>query len=130
MSWDPDGHRRRTVITELRAGHQAQPIPVVIDIDSVDGASVNAERMRTVLINAISGSREFRYLANPALTGETNYLKWYWLTLRSVASSGPEAATAFGGALTYHAPSAAYLGASPARVTLNRFRVEHGSALQ
>ena len=46
--------------------------------------------MRTVLINAISGSREFRYLANPALTGETNYLKWYWLTLKSVASSGPE----------------------------------------
>ena len=81
-----------------------KPIPVVIDIDSVDGASVNAERMRSALINAISGSPEFRYLANPALTGETNYLKWYWLTLKSVASSGREAATAFGGALTYHAP--------------------------
>jgi hypothetical protein len=81
-----------------------KPIPIVIDLDSVDGTRPEApERMTTTLINAINASREFRYLANPAMSGETTYLKLSWLTLKSVASSAHEAATVLGEALTYHA---------------------------
>ncbi len=80
-----------------------KPIPVAIDLDSADGTRPEAaELMTTTLINAINASREFRYLANPAMSGETTYLKLSWLTLKSVASSAHEAATVLGEALTYH----------------------------
>jgi hypothetical protein len=80
-----------------------KPIAVVIDLDSADGTrSEAAERMTTTLMNAINASREFRFLANPAMSGDTTYLKLSWLTLTSVASSAHEA-TVLGEALTYHA---------------------------
>ena len=82
-----------------------KPIPLVIDLDSADGTRPEAaERMTTTLINAINASREFRYVANPAMSGDTLYLKLSWLTLKSVASSANDAATVLGEALTYHAP--------------------------